>query len=73
MFIKCERKEKLILHVTTYGPKSTKSSLGDAAPLKDIPPPQKNILLQNSPGPHNSECGEGEFTPLNPIFSLEVC
>lgn len=71
MFIKCERKEKLILHVTTYRPKSTKSFLGDAAPLKDVPP--KNILLQNSPGPRNSECGEGEFTPLNPIFPLEVC
>ena len=38
MFIKCERKEKLILHVTTYRPKSTKSFLGDAAPLKDVPP-----------------------------------
>ena len=30
--------EKLIVYVITYGPKSTRSPLGDAAPLRNSPP-----------------------------------
>ena len=38
--MKYKGKEKLFFYVTTYGPKSTRSLLGDTAPPKDSPPPK---------------------------------
>lgn len=43
--MKYKRNEKLIVYMITYGPKGTRSLLGDTAPLKDSLPPKLSKKL----------------------------
>ena len=58
--MKYKGNKKLIIYVITYGPKSTRSLLGDTAPLKDSLP----LKFQKSSAPGKCTTGIIFFSSL---------